>query len=221
MSSQILSSLGRKLAIALAGLFLMVFLVVHLGINLLLLKDDGGQSFTAAADFMGHNPLIQVFEWALMAGFALHIVIGITLWVRNPIARGGGYKVWNKSQTSFLSKYMFHTGMVVLAFLILHFFNFWFVKEGWVQPPEGIAHDDLYTMAIALFSNNTYSILYLVAFVFLGFHLNHAFQSAFQTLGWEHSKYNAFIRGFGTFYAIAISVGFAIIPIYFLFFYSA
>lgn len=221
MRSQLLSSLGRKLAIALAGLFLMTFLVVHLGINLLLIKDDGGASFRAAADFMGHNPFIQIFEWVLMGGFALHIVIGIILWVKNRFSRGRGYKVWNKSQTSFFSRYMFHTGMIVLAFLLLHFFNFWFVKEGWVSPPEGIAHDDLYTMAILLFQNTTYSVIYLVAFVFLGFHLNHAFQSAFQTLGWEHSKYSPFVRGFGTFYAIVISVGFAIIPLYFLFFYTA
>jgi succinate dehydrogenase / fumarate reductase cytochrome b subunit len=221
MSSQVLSSIGRKLAIALAGLFLMTFLVVHLGINLLLIKDDGGESFRAAADFMGHNPFIQVFEWVLMGGFALHIFIGIILWVKNRLARGRGYKVLNKSQTSLFSKYMFHTGMIVLAFLVLHFFNFWFVKEGWVSPPEGIAHDDLYTMAILLFQNTTYSVIYLVAFVFLGFHLNHAFQSAFQTLGWEHSKYSPFVRGFGTLYAIVISIGFAIIPLYFLFFYTA
>ncbi|MFO8087029.1 MAG: succinate dehydrogenase cytochrome b subunit [Bacteroidales bacterium] len=219
MNSTMLSSIGRKLAIALAGLFLMTFLVVHLGINLLLIKDDGGASFRAAADFMAHNPVIQIFEIVLFLGFALHILIGIILWIGNMLARGKGYKISNQSETTFFSKYMFHTGMIVLAFLILHFFNFYFVKEGWISPPEGIAHDDLYQMALLLFQNPVYSILYLLAFIFLGFHLNHAFQSAFQTLGLEHTRYSRFIRGFGTFYALVVSVGFAIIPLYFLFLY--
>lgn len=219
MNSTMLSSIGRKLAIALAGLFLMTFLVVHLGINLLLIKDDGGASFRAAADFMAHNPVIQIFEIVLFLGFALHILIGIILWIGNMLARGKGYKISNQSATTFFSKYMFHTGMIVLAFLILHFFNFYFVKEGWISPPEGIAHDDLYQMALLLFQNPVYSILYLLAFIFLGFHLNHAFQSAFQTLGLEHTRYSRFIRGFGTFYALVVSVGFAIIPLYFLFLY--
>ncbi len=219
MNSQLLSSLGRKLAIALAGLFLMVFLVVHLYINLLMTKDDGGESFRAAAYFMGHNPLVQAFEIVLFGGFILHIAIGIILWIRNTIARGRGYKVRNKSETSFFSKYMFHTGMIVLAFLVFHLTNFYFVKEGWATPPDGMARDDFYNMAIVLFQRPLFSIIYLVSFLFLGFHLNHAFQSAFQTLGWHHSKYAPYVRGFGTLYAIVICVGFAYIPVYFLFIY--
>ncbi len=219
MNSQLLSSLGRKLAIALAGLFLMVFLVVHLYINLLMTKNDGGESFRAAADFMGHNPFVQAFEIVLFGGFILHIIIGIILWIRNTIARGRGYKVWNKSETSFFSKYMFHTGMIVLAFLVFHLTNFYFVKEGLASPPDGMAKDDFYNMAIVLFQRPLFSIIYLVSFLFLGFHLNHAFQSAFQTLGWHHSKYASYVRGFGTLYAIVISLGFAYIPVYFLFIY--
>ncbi|MCF8331948.1 MAG: hypothetical protein K9H84_05810 [Bacteroidales bacterium] len=121
----------------------MTFLVVHLGINLLLIKNDGGESFRVAAEFVGHNSVVQIFEKVLFLGFGIHIIIGIILWIRNTIARGKVYRISNQSQTSYFSKYMFHTGMIVFAFLILHFFNFYYVKEGWVKPAEGIAHDDL------------------------------------------------------------------------------
>ena len=203
---------------AFLGLFLMIFLVVHLGINLCLLRDDGGGWFTAAAHFMGTNYIVKVFEIVLFAGFILHILLGIILQVQNWMARPVRYMVSNKTYTPFMSKYMIYTGGIVLIFLIIHFMNFYFIKLGWITnpnlTPEG--EPDFYIIAQQLFAMPLYSILYIVLFLALGFHLNQAFQAAWQTLGVNHPQYNTCIQWFGTVYSIVVPLGFIIIPVYFL-----
>ncbi len=217
------SSITQKIWMALLGLFLMIFLVVHLGINLCLLRNDGGKWFTDAAHFMGTNYVVKVFEIFLMAGFIFHILLGIILQVKNWISRPVRYHINNRSYTPFLSKYMIYTGGIVLVFLTIHFMNFYFIKLGWVANPilpagaEGPESEpDFYLLAQTLFINPYYSILYILLLVVLAFHLNHAFQAAFQTLGLDHKTYSPFIRAFGTCYSIIIPLGFIIIPIYFL-----
>jgi succinate dehydrogenase / fumarate reductase cytochrome b subunit len=207
------SSITRKVLMAFAGLFLVTFLCVHLGINLMLLKDDGGRLFTEAATFMGTNSLIKVFEIVLFAGFLLHILFGLLVSGQNRAARKTAYVCSNSSDTSFFSKYMFHTGIVVLLFLILHFIDFYFIKIGLVAPPPGIASHDFYHRTLLLFSTPWYSLLYIICFVFLGIHLNHAIQSAFQTLGWNHSKYTEAVKFIGSAYSVFIAVGFSLVPI--------
>lgn len=203
---------------AFLGLFLMIFLVVHLGINLCLLRSDGGAWFTAAAHFMGTNYIVKVFEIVLFAGFIFHILIGIILQIQNWMARPVRYKVNNKTYTPFLSKYMIYTGGIVLVFLIIHFMNFYFIKLGWVSNPHiSNGEPDFFLIAPELFIQPLYSFLYIVLFIVLGFHLNHAFQAAWQTLGVNHPQYNNCIHWFGTIYAILIPLGFIIIPIFFLF----
>ena len=213
------SSIAKKIWMALLGLFLMVFLLVHLGINLCLLRDDGGKWFRDAAHFMGTNYIIKVFEVILFGGFILHILIGIILQLKNWLSRPVRYKVTNKTTTPFLSKYMIYTGAIVLTFLIIHLFNFFFIKLGWVSSPVPALDDgepDYAGVAKFLFSMPSYSILYLVLIIGLGFHLYHAFQAAFQTLGLDHKTYTPFITGFGIFYAIVVPLGYIIIPLYFL-----
>jgi succinate dehydrogenase / fumarate reductase cytochrome b subunit len=211
------SSITKKVVLALAGLFLIVFLVLHLAINLLLLANDGGLAYTEAVGFMTTNPLIKFMEIFLFGGFALHIILGITLQIQNWMARPVRYKVEGYSHLSFFSKYMIHTGAIIFVFLCVHFFNFYFVKLGWVSPPEGVGQHDFYQMATLLFSDKFYAILYVVLMIFLGFHLHHAFQSAFQTLGLNHTKYTPVVKVIGTIYSIAIPLGFASIPLFFIF----
>jgi succinate dehydrogenase / fumarate reductase cytochrome b subunit len=222
MSNFFTSSIGKKLVMSLFGLFLIVFLVVHLGINLCLLRNDGGVWFNAAAHFMGTNYIVKVFEVVLMGGFLVHMVWGVLLWFQNLGARGNNrYAVTNHKQTSFFSKYMIHTGAIIFAFLLLHFFNFYFKKLGLVPVNNVLegAEPDFYKDSIELFTQPLYSWIYIVFFVFLAFHLNHAFQSAFQTMGLNHPTYTPIIKACGLIYSIVIPVGFAIIPIYFMFFY--
>lgn len=212
------SSITRKVLMALAGLFLVTFLCVHLGINLMLLIDDGGEAFTEAARFMGTNPIIRTTEIVLFAGFLVHIIFGLRVYAQNRAARVKSYVIGNRSETSLLSKYMFHTGIVVFIFLVLHFIDFYFIKLGLVAPPPGIERHDFYHRTLVLFSSPVYSSLYVVCFVFLGFHLNHAFQSAFQTLGLNHTRYMGAVKFIGTAYSLCITAGFSIVPLYIYFF---
>ncbi len=206
---------------ALLGLFLMVFLVVHLGINLCLLRNDGGQWFREAAHFMGANYIVKVFEVILFAGFIFHIILGGILQVKNWMSRPVQYKISNRSTTPFLSKYMIYTGGIILIFLIIHMMNFYFIKLGWVQsqiPFLANGEPDFYETVRWLFIQPFYSILYIILMVVLAFHLNHAFDAAFQSLGLENKTYTPFIKRFGTIYSIVIPLGFIIIPLYFLIF---
>ena len=203
---------------ALLGAFLLIFLLVHLGINLFLLRQDDGLWFNAAAYFMGTNYVVKVFEVVLFAGFIFHILLGIILQIRNWMSRPVRYQVINKSTTPFLSKYMIYTGGIVMIFLIIHFMNFYFIKLGWVgeNAPRIDGEPNFYLIAQQLFSVPGYSILYIVIFIVLGFHLYHAFESAFQSLGLNFKKYTPLIEKVGLIYSIIVPAGFIIIPLYFL-----
>ena len=149
-----MSSLSKKVFMALAGVFLLVFLLVHLGINLFLLRNDGGEWFNQAAGFMSSNYLVKIFEIFLFAAFFFHILIGIILKLQNWRARPKGYAVSGKAKTSFFSRYMIWTGLTIFVVLILHFINFYFVKLGLVDVPAGV--DDkhnFYAMTVLLFSD--------------------------------------------------------------------
>lgn len=178
-----------------------------------MLKNDGGRAFGIAVDFMTTNPLIKVMEVVLMSGFLIHILMGIILQIQNWLSRPVRYKVEGYSHKSFFSKYMIHTGLLVLIFLIIHFINFYFIKLGIVAAPEGVETHNFYDIARILFANGYYVILYTILMVFLGFHLNHAFQSAFMSMGLEHSKYTPAIKIIGSIYSIIVPLGFALIPI--------
>ncbi len=218
-----LSSLSQKYIMALAGIFLMLFLIFHLATNLLMLARDDGEAFSEAVKFLTENPVVKIMEYFLFAGFLIHIILGLLLKLQNYMARPVKYHKSLQTETSTFSRFMFHTGVIILIFLIIHLINFFFVRLGWVPIPgeagEVANKHDFYSMAQIWFKNPWYSAIYLVSFVFLGFHLKHAFQSAFQSLGLNHTKYTPVIKVIGTIYAIAISVGFAIIPVYFYFFH--
>ncbi len=211
------SSITKKVVMALVGLFLISFLLVHMAINLLLLSKDEGAAFMVAVEFMTTNPLVKIMEIFLMGGFVVHILIGVIIQIQNWMARPVRYKVEGYSHLSFFSKYMIHTGAIIFIFLLVHFTNFYFVKLGMVSPPAGVGKEDFYQMATMLFADKFYSILYVVLMIFLGFHLHHAFQSAFQTLGLSHTKYTPFIKAVSTIYSIVVPLGFASIPLFFIF----
>jgi succinate dehydrogenase / fumarate reductase, cytochrome b subunit len=213
-----LSSLSHKYVMALAGLFLMLFLVFHLATNLLMLV--GRDAFRQAVDFLTANPLIKVMEYVLFAGFLIHIVLGVIIWVHNTRSRPVKYSVPLKTETAAFSRFMIHTGVIIFIFLVIHLINFYFVKLGLTPVPEVAADShDFFAMAVEKFQNPWYSGFYILSFVFLGFHLYHAFQSAFQSLGLNHNKYFPAIKVIGAIYSIVIFVGFSIIPLYFLFLY--
>lgn len=199
---------------AAAGVFLMLFLVTHLATNLLLLKPDGGDAFKEAVIFLLDNPAIKIMEYVLFAGFIVHIIIGIIIEIRNRRSRPVGYYVAGKSGTSAFSKFMIHTGVVVLFFLILHLYHFFFVKVGLRDVYAPAANStDFYAMVMHVFQNPFIVAIYVVSVIILGLHLKHAFQSAFQTFGLNHTKYTPAIKAVGVVYAVLITLGFAAIPL--------
>lgn len=214
------SSVTKKIIMALAGLFLIVFLFVHLTINILLLFDSSRELFNKAADFMANNPLIQAFQWVLFAGFIIHMIYGIILQVQNWLARPVRYKVEGYSHTSPFSKFMIHTAVVILVFLVIHLINFFFkAKFGEI---DHIMYgdqvvEDMGMLVIEKFQIPGVVIFYVLALIFLGFHLHHGFQSAFQSMGWNHSKYTPFIKGLSTFISILLPLGFIAIPVFIYF----
>lgn len=213
------SSITKKIWMSLMGLFLMTFLVVHLGINLLLLIDPSRELFNEAAHFMGTNPFIQIFQWVLFAGFAIHILLGVVLQIQNWLARPVGYKIRAFSEDSFFSKYMIYTGIIILVFLVIHFANFFLKAKLFHEVPEFIlagiptGMEDMGLLVVKLFEMPAYVFGYIVALLILGFHLDHAFQSAFQSLGLNHKKYTPFIKVVGHLFSIAIALGYISIPL--------
>jgi len=213
MSNFLGSSVSKKFIMAIAGLFLILFLLVHLGINLFLLSDDPAP-FNKAAHFMAVNPIVKIFEIVLMGGFLIHILWGLVLQIQNWLARPIRYKKTAETQTSFFSKYMIYLGGIIFIFLIIHFVNFYFVKLGLIEGD----HENFYGMAHELFQVPGYIVFYLFSFLILAFHLHHGFQSAFQTLGLNHDTYTPIIKGIGLIYSIVVPLGFSIIPIVIYFF---
>lgn len=216
------SSIGRKLIMSLTGLFLIVFLLVHLIGNFQLLIPDGGETFNLYAKFMTTNPLIKFTSYGLYGFILLHAVQGWLLWFNNRKARGGEkYAVQATRATGTnpaLAKRMGALGTIVFLFLIIHMGQFWFkMKIGSVpvQMIDGVEVNNLYAPVKAAFTNIGFVLFYVVSMFFIGMHLMHGFQSAFQSLGLNHKKYTPFIKFLGSAYSILIPLGFAIIPIIF------
>jgi succinate dehydrogenase / fumarate reductase cytochrome b subunit len=207
--SKSMSSIAKKVWMSLTGVFLITFLVVHLSINLLTLCSDP-ELFNAASHFMGHNPIMQVMQYVLAAGFIIHIAFGIYLQLNNMKARPVKY-AYNKPGTSspWNSRNMIITGVLVLLFLLLHLKDFfWEIKFG------DMSYRSDYELVTNLFGAWYYTLIYVVAFVLLGLHLDHGFQSAFQSIGVNHSRYNALIRNTGRGFSFLIATGFSLIAIY-------
>jgi succinate dehydrogenase / fumarate reductase cytochrome b subunit len=213
------SSIGKKITMAVTGGFLLIFLIIHLAGNItLFFGADAFNGYVKALEVV--KPLIRVIEVVLLAAFLLHIFNGLRLWLENKRARGVTYKVNSASENSnVFSRTMFLTGSIVFIFLVLHLGTFFWRFN--VHDPTGLANEHEYFQIVVDFlSCWWYVLLYIIAVVLLGFHLNHGFQSVFQTFGWNHKKYTPLIKKLGTIYAIIMAIGFASMPIYFFFFYG-
>jgi succinate dehydrogenase / fumarate reductase cytochrome b subunit len=216
MSSIFTSSIGKKLLMSLAGIFLVVFLLVHLGINLLVIIFDDPMVFNKAAHFMSSNIVIKVFEIVLFGGILLHVIYALILQIQNWIARPKRYNKANYSNTSFFSKFMIHTAVITLVFLAIHFADFYFkAKFGHASEVmiDGVMYHDLAREVEEKFKMLPFVIFYVAAFIFLGFHLIHGFQSAFKTLGLDNKKYTPAIQVLAIIYSVIVVAGFSLIPL--------
>lgn len=125
------ASIAKKIVLALLGLFLITFLLVHLGLNLTVLRNDGGEWFRAAAYFMGSNWIVRILGFGILLAILAHIALAGFIKFMNWRARPVGYKAKTKSKAAFGSRFMMWTGLAILGFLVIHLTHFWFVKMGW------------------------------------------------------------------------------------------
>lgn len=213
------SSIGRKVIMGLSGLFLVTFLIIHCSINALIFLNDNGDTFNTAAHFMVSNPAMKVMEIVLFAGFILHIIDGIMLWMQNRSARPVTYAVSNKS-SKWYSRNMAILGTFILFFLVIHLSHFWFKKVSndlTSTTINGVEMHNMYNEMLTVFSNPIWTVIYVVSCLALAYHLLHGFRSGFQSLGVNHPKYNRLLSFIGITLGVVLPVVFALMPVAVLF----
>ena len=214
MSGVIKSSLARKYAMALSGLFLVVFLLQHFTINLTSVFSE--DVFNEISNFMGNNPLVQfVLQPILIFGVIFHFFMGFVLELKNRSARAQNY-AQNKgsANSSWMSRNMIWSGAVILSFLVLHFIDFWFPEMNY-KYIESLPSDPnrYFEEMVHKFVNPIRVVAYVVSFGFLMLHLLHGFSSSFQSVG-LNNKYTRGLKSFTIAFSIVNPVGFTFIAIF-------
>lgn len=214
MSALIKSSIARKVVMALSGLFLVLFLALHVTINMSSVIDP--DTFNQWSHFMGYNILVQyIMQPILIAGVIVHFVMGIALEIQNNRARSIKYvKYKGSANAPWVSRNMILTGLVVLAFLGLHFYDFW-IHEITFKYIEANPADPTryYAETVEKFEPIWRTVIYVVSFFLLALHLWHGFASSFQSMG-VNNKYTPGITKFAKAYAVVIPLAFVFIALY-------
>lgn len=205
------SSIGRKLVMSISGAFLIVFLTLHLAINLTSLISR--EAYEAACRFMDENILIQIMVPVLALGFIVHIAMGIILTIQNRKARGVGYEVGSKTKASWASRNMLALGLIVLGLLVIHLGHFWAKMQ--LQHFMGNEGENPYDLVKTVFTNGWYVAMYIIWILALTFHITHGFWSMFQSMGVTNNKWLPRLKTISVIYSHVIMVGYMIIPLYF------
>lgn len=223
MSGFFKSSIGRKVAMALSAFFLMFFLIIHLAVNITSLFSV--ELFNQLSHFMGTNPLVQLaLQPVLIIGVIFHFVMGFVLELRNRKAIGVKYAKNNgAANSSWMSRNMIYSGLAILAFLVLHFIDFWIpeVNVKYIHGDmSGLLNPDDATSGFRYFEELQHKFVspirvaaYVIAFVLLALHLLHGFTSAFQSMGITAGRKKALVA-FGKVYSYLIPLGFIIVAVY-------
>ncbi len=214
------TSIARKVAMALSALFLMLFLLQHFAINFTsVISSD---TFNNASHFMGTNGLIQyVMQPILTIGIIFHFMMGFVLEIQNKKARSVKYVKYNgNASASWMSRNMIFSGLVILAFMGLHFYDFWFpemktkfIDGDWSGVLEGETGFRYFKELQHKFQDPIRVGLYCLSFVFLALHLLHGFSSSFQSVGFNN-KYTPALKKLGVAYAILVPLGFVFIALF-------
>jgi len=221
LSTTFSSSIGRKVTMSLTGLFLVTFLVIHLlgNLQLFVSHTDAGRAFNEYSVFMTTFLPIKVVSYVLYFSILFHAIQGLVLTMKNRAARPVGYHVNRANQNSSpIARSMMLLGTVVLAFIVMHMANFWFVYKFGAIPmqtyADGAVLKDMYVVVREAFSQWWYVAIYVVSMLAIGFHLWHGFASAFQSLGINHRKYTPLISGMGKAFSVLVPLAFAAIPVF-------
>ena len=202
---------------SLTGIFLISFLVVHVGINACIWANDGGQMFNLASHFMATTIIIRIVEVGLFAGLLLHIIQGLIVEIQNRTHRRIGYAVnMGNKGSKWYSRSMGLLGTLLLFFLVMHLSHFWVPSRFTELPTIDINGKEVanqYAEIIRVFQNPVVVVLYVLGCLSLMYHLLHGFQSAFRTLGVPNGKYINLIKGFGFGFSVIVSLAFAMMPV--------
>lgn len=219
------SSIGQKLVMSFTGLFLITFLIIHVGINSCIFADlfitqEKGEMFNKAAHFMGSMVLIRIMEVGLFAGILLHSYQGLLLEYKNRQKRTVGYAIQlGERGSKWYSRSMGLLGTLLLIFMVLHWYHFWiparFTGQEYLTNVEynGVEMHNMFNLMKFTFSHLWVVIIYVLGCISLMYHLLHGFKSAFRTIGVHNKKWFALIKSVGVGYSIAISVLFALMPV--------
>lgn len=222
------SAVGKKFTMAVTGLFLISFLVIHVGVNACIFNDlafidpeDNGDMFNRAADFMGSTVLIRIMEIVLFAGFFVHIIQGLALESSNRSKRKQGYSIkMGNAGSKWYSRAMGLLGTILLLFLILHWWHFWIpsrITHSGLEDPAVLSNGrighDMFRLMEITFREWWVVIVYVLACISLAYHLLHGFQSAFRTFGLSNKRYIKLVNGIGVAYSIIVPLVFALMPL--------
>jgi succinate dehydrogenase / fumarate reductase, cytochrome b subunit len=210
-------TLSQKNLMALTGLFLCFFLIIHLAGNLqLLLPTQVAQwQFNFYSKLLSENIFIHIISYILFGGIIAHAIYALVITINNRRANGKRYEYDRRGASSkWYSRKMGLLGTVILFFLIIHLRDFWYEVQFGHLPVDKDGQEDLYTLVVTVYRNGWYVLIYVLCMIALGYHLLHGFFSAARTMGFYHPRYVNWIRVIGWIYSIGISAGFALVPVY-------
>jgi succinate dehydrogenase / fumarate reductase cytochrome b subunit len=213
-------TLSRKNLMALTGLFLCFFLVIHLfgNLQLLLPADVARWQFNFYSKLLSENLFIQLVSYFLFASILAHVLYALLITIQNRRSNGQRYEYDRRSASSqWYSRKMGLLGTIILFFLVIHLRDFWYQLQFGHLPLDKDGQKDLYTLVVSVYQNVWYVLIYVLSMVALGYHLLHGFFSAARTLGFYNARYVQWVRIIGWLYSIGISAGFALIPVYIYF----
>ena len=218
MSGFFKSSIGRKVAMALSAFFLMFFLLQHLAINMLSIFSP--DAFNEVSHFMGTNPLVQfALQPVLIFAVVFHFIMGFILELKNKKAQGVSYSKNNgAANSSWMSRNMIYSGLVILAFIVLHFIDFWIPEINTkyiVGDISGLHNGEFryFHELVEKFHNPLRVAAYVISFILLGLHLSHGFTSAFQSMGSTAGRKKN-LQFIGKAYSIIVPLGFIVVALF-------
>ena len=220
--------IGEKFIMSITGLFLILFLVVHLTVNSMIVFDDSGALFNQAAHFMVTNSVIRVIEPILAIGLVAHFVFASIITYKNQRKRDINFSVFRRYQnhnpgvaSTWTSRNMYVLGAVVLIFLVIHIINFFwkmrYTGDPLLHSPTGLEGniENAYALVTTRFVEWKWLVaIYVAGAVALGLHLHHGVWSAFQSLGWSNRRWRTKWNRVGLVIAILLAGGFAFIPLF-------
>lgn len=210
------TSLSRKNLMALTGLFLCFFLVIHLlgNLQLLLPEAHARESFNSYSTMLSGITFIKVISYLLYTSIILHFMDALIVTLKN--RKTSGKYAYDKrgSASKWYSRNMGILGTLILIFLVIHFKDFWYVYKFGEVPLDMKGNKDLFAVVMNAFSSWWYVLIYVASIAALGYHLLHGFYSAARTIGLHHPVYAGWIKVIGSIYSYAVTIGFASIPVY-------